>query len=52
MENLDNDIKKKITDIYFDPKKGLSSANDIYLKLDKKVKLKDIKLVLDNIKTI
>ena len=49
MENISDDIKKQITDIYFDPQYGFTTAQNIYEKLDKKIKLKDIKLILDNI---
>jgi len=49
MENISNDIIDKVRNIYFDPSQGLGSANDIYEKLNKKVKLKDIKEILKNI---
>jgi hypothetical protein len=39
-----------VLNIYYDPKQGLTSANDIYKKLNKKYKLIDIKNVLENVK--
>ena len=41
---------KKISEIYYNPEIGLSSAKNIYDKLDKKITLKIIKEVLDKFK--
>ena len=49
MENIDKEDIEKIKNIYFDPEHGLGGAQNIYEKLNKQIKLKDIKLVLKNI---
>jgi hypothetical protein len=54
VENIDmNNIKKEdielVKNLYFDVNTGLSNPQDIYNKLNKKVKLKDVKLILNNI---
>ena len=49
MNKIDNEIIEKVKKIYFDPLTGLGSAQKIYEQLDKKIKLKDIKLILQNI---
>ena len=50
MDNISKDDIEKVKNIYFDPEHGLTSAQNIYEKLGKSVKLKDIKLILENIK--
>jgi len=40
----------EILDLYYDPKQGLTNATDIYNKLNKKYKLKDVKEVLEKVK--
>ena len=53
MENITQDIKDKILNLYNDPKIGLTTnAKKYYDLLNKKIKLKDIKLVLSNIENI
>lgn len=49
MEKVTEEEIKLIRDIYFDPNFGLSSAQDIYNKLGKKITLNKIKIVLKNI---
>lgn len=44
------EMKKQILDKYYDVEAGLTSANDIYKKLNKKYTLKQIKEVLDDVK--
>lgn len=49
MDNIDEETIKIVRDIYFDPEYGLGSAQDIYNKLNKKISLNKIKLILKNI---
>jgi hypothetical protein len=48
MSEISEQNKQKILEIYYDPSKGFTSAQDIYKKLKMKIKLKDIKEILSN----
>ena len=49
MNNIKEEDLELVKNLYFDVNTGLSNAQDIYNKLNKKVKLKDVKLILNNI---
>ena len=48
MNYITENQKLKILEIYYDPSKGFTSAQDIYKKLKRKIPLKIIKEVLSN----
>jgi hypothetical protein len=52
MEKITEDEIKLVRDKYFDPLFGLSSVQDIYNKLNKKIPLTKIKLILKNIENL
>jgi hypothetical protein len=49
MDKITEEEIKLITDTYFNIETGLSSPQDIYNKLNKKISLNKIKTVLKNI---
>ena len=49
MNNIKEEDINLVKNLYFNVETGLSNVQDIYKKLNKKVKLKDVKIILDNI---
>jgi hypothetical protein len=49
MNNIKEEDIELVKNLYFNVENGLSNVQDIYKKLNKKVKLKDVKIILDNI---
>jgi hypothetical protein len=49
MEKIKEEDIKLIVDTYYNVESGLSSVQDIYNKLNKKIPLSKIKIVLNNI---
>jgi hypothetical protein len=52
MDKISEEEIKIVSEIFFDPEFGLSSAQDIYNKLNKKITLNKVKLILKNIENI
>jgi hypothetical protein len=52
MENITEEDIKLVRDTYFNVETGFSSAQDIYNKLNKKIPLNKVKLILKNIENI
>ena len=52
MDKISEQDIKIVSEIYFDPLYGFTSAQDIYNKLNKKIPLNKVKLILKNIENI
>ena len=52
MDKISEEEIKLVRDTYFDVETGFSSAQDIYNKLNKKIPLNKVKLILKNIENI
>ena len=52
MDKITEEEIKIVSDTYYNVETGLSSAQDIYNKLNKKIPLNKVKLILKNIENI
>jgi hypothetical protein len=52
MDKISEEEIKLVRDTYFDVETGFSSAQDIYNKLNKKITLNKVKLILKNIENV